>query len=94
MVNSFGCDLDATASNTLLTAFRSYWNGNMSGTPRTIAHYLSTRPGGLGGIAYIDVLGANTSNGYGYAFSDIDCTFNQVPTYSWDCMVRSPRNRS
>lgn len=78
---------DATSSNTLLTAFRSYWNANMSGTPRTIAHYISTRSGGLGGIAYIDVLCANTSNGYGYAFSDIDGTFNQIPTYSWDVMV-------
>lgn len=80
---------DATSSNTLLTSFRSYWNANMQATPRTIAHFISTRPGGLGGIAYIGVLCANLSNGYGYAFSDIDATFNQIPAYSWDVMVIS-----
>ncbi len=78
---------DATSSNDILVAFRSYWNANMQGTPRTIAHFITTRPGGLGGIAYINVLCANTSNGYGYGFSDLDGTFNPLPTYSWDIMV-------
>lgn len=80
---------DATSSNILLNSFRSYWNANMQGTPRTIAHYISTRPGGLGGIAWVDVLCASGSNSYGYAFSDIDGTFNQLPAYSWDVMVVS-----
>ncbi len=78
---------DAATSNPLLVAFRSYWNANMQATPRTLAHFITTRPGGLGGIAYIDVLCANTSNGYGYGFSDLDGTFNPLPTYSWDVMV-------
>ncbi len=78
---------DATSSFTLLNAFRSYWNANMQGTPRTIAHYITTRPGGLGGVAWLNVLCANLSSGFGYAFSDIDGTFNQLPTYSWDVMV-------
>lgn len=78
---------DATSSNTLLTSFRNYWNGNMQSTQRTIAHFISTRPGGLGGIAYLNVLCASTSSGFGYAFSDIDGTFNQIPVYSWDVMV-------
>lgn len=78
---------DATSSSTLLNAFRSYWNANMQGTPRTIAHFISTRPGGLGGVAWVDVLCATGGNSYGYAFSDIDGTFNNLPTYSWDCMV-------
>ncbi len=78
---------DATSSFTLLNAFRSYWNANMQSTPRTIAHFISTRPGGLGGVAWLNVLCANTSSGYGYAFSDIDGTFNQLPAYSWDVMV-------
>ncbi len=78
---------DATSSNTLLNAFRNYWNSNMQGTQRTLAHYISTRPGGLGGIAWVNVLCATGPASYGYAFSDIDGTFNQLPTYSWDVMV-------
>ncbi len=78
---------DATSSNTLLNSFRNYWNANMQSTPRALAHFISTRPGGLGGIAWVDVLCANTSSGFGYAFSDIDGVFNHLPTYSWDCMV-------
>ncbi len=76
-----------TTSSTLLNEFRNYWNGNMTSVPRTIAHYITTRPGGLGGIAWVNVLCANPNNGYGYAFSDIDGTFNNLPTYSWDAMV-------
>jgi len=78
---------DATSSNTLLNSFRNYWNQNMQTTQRTLAHFISTRPGGLGGIAWVDVLCASGPASYGYAFSDIDGTFNQLPTYSWDCMV-------
>lgn len=78
---------DATSSSTLLNVFRSYWNANMSGVPRTIAHYVSTRPGGLGGIAFLNVLCSSLTSGNGYAFSDIDGNFNQIPTYSWDVMV-------
>jgi len=78
---------DATSSNTLLNSFRNYWNANMQSTPRTLAHYISTRPGGLGGIAWVNVLCATGAGSYGYAFSDIDATFNPLPTYSWDCMV-------
>jgi hypothetical protein len=59
----------------------------MSSVPRTIAHYITTRPGGLGGIAWVNVLCANPNSGYGYAFSDIDGTFNNLPVYSWDVMV-------
>jgi hypothetical protein len=78
---------DATSSNTLLNSFRAYWNSNMSSVPRTIAHYITTRPGGLGGIAWVGVLCSNPTNGLGYAFSDIDGTFNNLPAYSWDVMV-------
>lgn len=78
---------DATSSNTLLNSFRNYWNANMSSVPRDLAHYITTRPGGLGGIAWLSVLCANPNNGYGYAFSDIDGTFQSLPAYSWDVMV-------
>ena len=50
---------DATSSNTLLNSFRNYWNQNMQSTQRTLAHFISTRPGGLGGIAWVDVLCAS-----------------------------------
>ncbi len=80
---------DATSSNTLLNAFRSYWNSNMSSVQRTLAHYIATRPGGLGGIAWLNALCASPTSGFGYAFSDIDGTFNNLPTYSWDVMVVS-----
>lgn len=78
---------DATSSNTLLNAFRNYWNSNMQGTQRTLAHFISTRPGGLGGIAWLNVLCATGPASYGYAFSDVDGTFNNLPVYSWDVMV-------
>lgn len=61
----------------------------MQSVPRAIAHYIATRPGGLGGIAYLNVLCANTSSGFGYAFSDVDGTFQPLPAYSWDVMVVS-----
>ena len=80
---------NGTSSSVLLNEFRNYWNANMSSVPRTLAHYITTRPGGLGGIAWVGVLCANLNSGYGYAFSDIDGTFNNLPTYSWDVMVVS-----
>ncbi|MCC7158244.1 MAG: zinc-dependent metalloprotease [Ignavibacteria bacterium] len=80
---------NGTTSNTLLNEFRSYWNSNMTAVPRNLAHYITTRPGGLGGIAWVNQLCANVNNGYGYAFSDIDGTFNSLPAYSWDVMVVS-----
>lgn len=76
-----------STSSPLLNEFRNYWNANMQAVPRTLAHMITTRPGGLGGIAWLNALCASTSSGYGYAFSDIDGVFNQLPTYSWDCMV-------
>ncbi len=78
-----------TTSFDLLSEFRSYWNSNMQSVPRTIAHYVTTRPGGLGGVAWVGVLCASVNSGYGYAFSDIDGTYNYLPVYSWDVDVVS-----
>lgn len=78
---------NGTTSNALLNEFRSYWLSNMSGVPRTIAHYITTRPGNLGGIAWLNVLCANLNSGYGFAFSNINGTFNNLPVYSWDVDV-------
>lgn len=78
-----------TTSNALLNEFRSYWNANMSGVPRTIAHYVSTRSGNLGGIAWVNVLCQSINSGYGYAFSNINGFYNNLPVYSWDVDVIS-----
>lgn len=76
-----------TGSNTILNQFRSYWNANHQGDPRTIAHLISTRAGGLGGIAYLNVLCSSLSSGFGYGFSNTNGGFSQIPTYSWDVFV-------
>ncbi len=75
-----------TSSNTLLNQFRNEWNANMQSVQRTIAHFITTRGGGLGGIAYLDVL---CNGSFGYGFSGIDGTFQPLPTFSWDVMVVS-----
>jgi hypothetical protein len=80
---------NGTTSGALLNEFRAYWNSNMQSVNRTLAHYITTRPGGLGGIAWVNVLCSSPNSGYGYAFSDIDGTFNILPVYSWDVDVVS-----
>lgn len=76
-----------TGSNTILNQFRSYWNSNFQSQPRTLAHLISTRTGGLGGIAWVNVLCASLTSGNGYAFSNTNGGFNHIPTYSWDVDV-------
>jgi len=76
-------------SNDLLNQFRAYWNANMTSTPRTLAHFITRRPGGLGGIAWVNVLCNNVSSGNGYGFSNTTGTIGQLPVYSWDVMVVS-----
>ena len=55
-----------------------------------IAHLISTRSAGLGGIAWIRVMCAeynvNDSSGR-FAFSNIDPEYNNYPTYSWTVNV-------
>lgn len=78
-----------TASNTLLNQFRTWWTSNMQATPRTLAHFITRRPGGLGGIAWVDALCDSPAGGYGYGFSNTNGPINPLPTYSWDAMVVS-----
>jgi hypothetical protein len=80
---------DGSDSFTLLDQFRSYWNTNMQGIQRDLAHYISTRAGGLGGVAWVDVLCSSISSGLGYAFSNINGSFSSLPAYSWDVDVVS-----
>ncbi len=80
---------NGTTSFALLDEFRSYWNSNMQAVHRDLAHYISVRPGGLGGVAWLGVLCDSPTNGHGYAFSDISGSFNGLLTYSWDVDVVS-----
>lgn len=73
-------DYPSGSSSAALNAFqatRTSFNGD-------IAHLVAIDPGGLGGIAYLDVLCASGAN---YAYSDIDASYSAFPTYSWTVMV-------
>lgn len=76
-----------TSSGDLLDQFVNHWNTNFSSVNRTLAHFLSRRTGGLGGIAYLDVLCDSPTSGFGYGFSNIMGAYSQLPVYSWDIMV-------
>jgi len=74
-------------SGELLDQFVDHWNANFSTVNRTLAHFITRRTGGLGGIAYLDVLCDSPTNGIGYGFSNIMGAYSQLPVYSWDVMV-------
>lgn len=57
-------------------ALRTSFNGDLA--------HLLTLDRGFGGIAFVNVL---CNRGSAYAVSDIDATFNTVPTYSWSVNV-------
>lgn len=59
----------------LYKATRTTFNGDL-------AHLITIKP--YGGIAYVDVL---CVNGFKYAVSGVDPTFQNVPTYSWTVEV-------
>lgn len=67
------------STSNYLTQFRNYLNGNYNGD---LAHLVGYSGGG--GIAYLDVL----CNGYyGVAYSAVNSSYQNVPTYSWTIMV-------
>ncbi len=69
-----------TTSNDLLNNFqaiRTTFNGN-------VAHLLTTRNLGAGGLAYLDII-CDPSNAYG--ISNIDNTYSAYPNYSWTVEV-------
>lgn len=71
----------------ILLAFGSNTKDNFNGD---LAHLLSTRPNGFGGIAWIRQLCGQydpiDSSGR-FAFSNIDTTYYVFPTYSWTVTV-------
>lgn len=77
----------ATTSNQYLTQFRNNWNSTMQSTPRTIAHMISKKFGGLGGIAWVGVLCNSLTSGNGYGYSNTTGAVGVFPAYSWDIMV-------
>lgn len=76
-----------TTSSIILNQFKDHWNSTQSGVSRTVAHLISIRSGGLGGIAWVNVLCDSPTMGNGYGFSNTDGNIYQLPTYSWDVMV-------
>lgn len=62
-----------------LNQFRSQLDGDYNGD---LAHLVGYQGGG--GVAYLDVI---CSDNYGVAYSDINSTYNTVPTYSWTINV-------
>lgn len=74
-------------SYNILTRFGGYNRDDFEGN---IAHLLSTRNAGLGGIAWIRVLcyEFNPADSSGrFAFSNIDPNYENYPTYSWTVNV-------
>ncbi len=67
------------SSSNYLTQFRNYLNGVYNGD---LAHLVGFTGGG--GIAYVDVL---CNSYYGVAYSGINTTYSNVPTYSWTVEV-------
>lgn len=78
-----------TTSSALLNQFRAEWNTNQQSVQRTLAHFITRRGGGLGGIAWVNVLCSSGGGSYGYGFSGTDGPILPLPTYSWDVMVVS-----
>lgn len=72
---------DSTTSSGGLNSYRSRWNSKGNNYGADLAMLLARDPGGLGGIAYLDVL---CSGSGGYAYGDVNVSFSSVPTYSWD----------
>ncbi len=71
---------DFTSSATALNTFSDYRN-NFEGD---LAHLTSLEGSGLGGRAYLDVICQAGSN---HAFSGINSTYQDLPTYSWTVNV-------
>ncbi|MEQ8706869.1 MAG: M12 family metallo-peptidase, partial [Phaeodactylibacter sp.] len=63
-----------------LVQFRTHLNGDYNGAD--MAHLVGYQGGG--GIAYLDVICSGT---FGVGYSDINSSYNTVPTYSWTVNV-------
>lgn len=71
------------SSDSVLFAFGRNTQDNFQGN---LAHLISTRSANMGGIAWIRVLCSQYEPSYfagRFAFSNIESTYNNFPTYSW-----------
>ncbi len=75
-------DVTPCGTSGALTEFRNYWNANMTGVNRTLAHMLSGKGLG-GGIAYVGVLCQNYSTSKG-STSDYGVSASLGGTFVWD----------
>ncbi len=73
-----------TSSGDALDAFQAAWNGMSDAFNGDLAHLVALDNNGNGGLAYRGVLCSRAS---AYAYSEIDNTFNNIPTYSWTIEV-------
>ncbi|MBK7938426.1 MAG: fibronectin type III domain-containing protein [Lewinellaceae bacterium] len=73
-------DYSTTSSADALTDFMNY----RTSFDGDLAHLVGLGGGGLGGIAFLDVL---CSGSFNYAFSNINSSFQSYPTYSWTVEV-------
>ena len=81
---------DPYPSSTASAALSSFGAAQQNNFNGDVAHLLSTELAGNGGLAWVDVLCAtyDATSGYGpYAYSNIDNTYSNFPTYSWTVMV-------
>ena len=76
--DNYGTDSSLAA----LVDFRAAWNSKGDNFDGDLAMLVALDPGGLGGIAYRDVLCNNRRSSY--AYGDVNGSFQSVPTYSWD----------
>ncbi|MBP6827231.1 MAG: fibronectin type III domain-containing protein [Saprospiraceae bacterium] len=74
--DSYSTSSSSDALTDFLT-FRTSFDGDL-------AHLVGLGGGGLGGIAFLDVL---CVGGFNYAFSNISASYQALPTYSWTINV-------
>ena len=68
-------------SGSALSDFTNKWNAKGASFDGDLAMLLAKDAGGLGGVAWVDVLCSNSTR---YAYGDINGNYSAVPTYSWD----------
>ncbi len=75
---------DSSSSGDGLNTFRSRWNAKSNNFDGDLAMLLARDPGGNGGVAYLDVFCYRPN---AYAYGDVNGSYLNVPTYSWDVMM-------
>lgn len=75
---------DPFSANTTSLAYVEQYRTTRTTFNGDLCHLLTTRPLGLGGIAYVDILCHPSVR---HAFSNIETTFSNFPVYSWTATV-------